>query len=132
MTGYTSEISAKTPEIIAPVYRTPELLHQCQVYGNQIDIWAFGCVLFEMTTQRPAFKGEREIRKFMANSGEITVFDSDYGEMNEDIPMPAKWVEGLIIEMLQLHVNRRPSADSVLEEIDRLLQNLKKHFNQIL
>jgi serine/threonine protein kinase len=121
MTGDSSGISVKTPDIITPVYRAPELLRQCQVYGNQIDIWAFGCVLFEMTTQRPAFKGEREIRKFMANSGEITVFDSDYSEVNEDIVMATNWVEGLIIEMWQLHVNQRPSVDSVLKKIDRVL-----------
>ena len=116
---------------MAPVYRAPELVRQRQPFDNKIDIWAFGCVLFEMTTQQQAFRGEGEIRKFMAHPGEITVFESDYAEVNEDIVMSAKWVAALINEMLQVDFNRRPSADSVLKKIDSHIY-LKKHFNRIL
>ena len=116
---------------MAPVYRAPELVRQRQPFDNKIDIWAFGCVLLEMTTQRQAFRGEAEIRKFMAHPGEITVFELDYHEVNEDIVMSAKWVEGLINEMLQLDFNRRPSADFVLKKIDTCIY-LKKHFNRTL
>ena len=116
---------------MAPVYRAPELIHQHQLFDNKIDVWAFGCVLLEMTTQRQAFRGEGEIRNFMAHPGEIEVFELDYRDVNEDIVMSAKWVEGLINEMLQVEFNRRPSADSVLKKIDACIY-LKKHFNRIL
>lgn len=131
MTGDSSGISVKTPNIMAPVYRAPELVRQGQLFDNKIDIWAFGCVLFEMTTQRQAFSGEGEIRKFMRNPEEIKVFELDYRDVNEDIVMSAKWVEGLINEMLQVNSDRRPSADSVLKKIDACI-HLKKHFHRIL
>ena len=121
----------KIPDIMAPVYRAPELIPVRQSFDNKIDIWAFGCVLFEMTTQRHAFNGEGEIRTFMARPEEIKVFELDRGDVNEDMVPSAKLAEGLINEMLQVDFNRRPSADSVLKNIDTC-SYLKKRFNRTL
>ena len=126
----STAISVKTPDIMAPVYRAPEILLQRQSFDNKIDIWAFGCVLFEMTTQRQTFRGEGELRNFMVHSKEIIVFELDYREVNEDIVASARRVEGLINEMLQVDFNRRPTADSVLRKMDTFAY-LKKHFNRI-
>jgi serine/threonine protein kinase len=117
MTEDPSGISMKTPDITAPVYRAPELI-QHQNFDHKVDIWAFGCVLFEMITQRQAFGDEWEIRNFMAYPRKIKVFESDYPE---DIVVISKSIEGLINEMLQLKFNRRPSADSVLIKINGVL-----------
>jgi len=38
-------------------YRSPEVLLGCP-YGTQIDVWSFGCVLFEMYTGQPLFNGK--------------------------------------------------------------------------
>jgi len=38
-------------------YRAPEILIGCP-YTTQIDMWSFGCVLFEMYTGRPLFNGK--------------------------------------------------------------------------
>jgi len=38
-------------------YRSPEVLLGCP-YSTQIDVWSFGCVLFEMYTGRPLFNGK--------------------------------------------------------------------------
>jgi NIMA (never in mitosis gene a)-related kinase 1/4/5 len=125
----SSGISTKIPDIMAPVYRAPELIPKPQSFDNKIDIWAFGCVLFEMTTQRRAFNGEGEIRTFMARPEKIKVFELDRGDMNEDMITSAKLAEGLINEILQVDFNRRPSADSVLKKIDTCIY-LKTRFNR--
>lgn len=45
--------------IASRYYRAPELTMGCQYYDNSIDIWAAGCVVFEMLTAgRLAFPGE--------------------------------------------------------------------------
>ena len=126
----SSAISVKTPDIMAPVYYAPELVRQRQSFDNKIDIWAFGCVLFEMTTRQQKFRGEGELRKYMVHPGEIMVFELDYCEVNDDIVTSVKWVEGLINEMLQVDFNRRPSADSVLKKMDTCV-SLRKYFNRI-
>jgi len=38
-------------------YRSPEVLLGCP-YNTQVDVWSFGCVLFEMYTGRPLFNGK--------------------------------------------------------------------------
>ena len=128
----SSAISVKTPDIMAPVYYAPELVRQRQSFDNKIDIWAFGCVLFEMTTQRQTFRGEGELRNFMVHPEEITVFELDYREVNEDIVASARWVEELINEMLQIDSDRRPSTDSLLKKMDMcvyLRKYLIRNFN---
>lgn len=39
-------------------YRAPELLLGTRHYNRAIDIWAVGCVLAELASLRPIFKGE--------------------------------------------------------------------------
>jgi len=39
-------------------YRAPELLLGAKHYNKAIDIWAVGCVLAELASLRPIFKGE--------------------------------------------------------------------------
>jgi len=41
-------------------YRPPECLLTCGVYGPEMDIWAAGCILFELTTLYPLFPGSDE------------------------------------------------------------------------
>lgn len=41
-------------------YRAPELLLSNN-YGKQVDIWAIGCILGELTDGEPLFPGESEI-----------------------------------------------------------------------
>jgi cyclin-dependent kinase 8/11 len=39
-------------------YRAPELLLGTRHYGRAVDTWAVGCVLAELASLRPVFKGE--------------------------------------------------------------------------
>ena len=41
-------------------HRAPELLLGAKHYNKAIDIWAAGCVLAELASLRPIFKGEEE------------------------------------------------------------------------
>lgn len=41
-------------------YRAPELILACTNYNDKIDIWAVGCILFELITRTPMFPGDTE------------------------------------------------------------------------
>jgi serine/threonine protein kinase len=44
-----------TNDIIYIEYRAPEILLNGMEYGNEVDIWALGCIFFEMLTSKPPF-----------------------------------------------------------------------------
>lgn len=41
-------------------YRAPECLMTDGYYNEKMDIWGFGCVLFELVTKKPLFPGKDE------------------------------------------------------------------------
>merc|ERR1719221_888195 len=42
-------------------YRAPELLLGSTRYGKDVDIWALGCIMGELTDGQPLFAGESEV-----------------------------------------------------------------------
>jgi renal tumor antigen len=42
-------------------YRAPECLLTSGLYGRPADVWAVGCILYELLTGRPLFPGKHEI-----------------------------------------------------------------------
>lgn len=49
-----------TPYVVSRYYRAPELILGCNHYDHFIDIWATGCIIFELLTSRPLFPGDAE------------------------------------------------------------------------
>lgn len=46
-------------------YRPPELLFRKKYYSFEVDIWAVGCLLGELTLGEPLFNGESEIEQLL-------------------------------------------------------------------
>jgi renal tumor antigen len=42
-------------------YRAPECILTSGSYGKAVDVWAIGCILYELLTARPLFPGKHEI-----------------------------------------------------------------------
>jgi eukaryotic-like serine/threonine-protein kinase len=53
-------------------YRAPELLNEYPLYTNKVDIWAFGCVVFEMATGKIVFQGDWDVRDFVKSNQKIS------------------------------------------------------------
>ena len=51
---------ALTDYVATRWYRSPELLLGC-TYGKEVDMWAIGCIMGELTDGQPLFPGESEI-----------------------------------------------------------------------
>lgn len=53
----------KTPIVVTPFYRAPELFLGKDNYSSEIDLWSCGCILGELFINRPVFEGcgENEI-----------------------------------------------------------------------
>ena len=53
-----SEKRMNTPWVVSQYYRSPELILGSHYYDFSIDVWATGCILFELITRTPLFPGE--------------------------------------------------------------------------
>lgn len=45
-------------------YRAPELLEEHPTFTNKVDMWALGCILYELVTGEPTFKGYLDILNY--------------------------------------------------------------------
>ena len=56
-----NNIDAMTDYVATRWYRAPELLLSSGIYGPEVDYWAIGCIMGELTDGNPLFPGENEI-----------------------------------------------------------------------
>lgn len=62
--GSTRQLSSNGPYteyVSTRWYRAPECILTSGSYGPEVDIWAVGCMLYELVTSRPLFPGKHEI-----------------------------------------------------------------------
>ena len=89
-----------------PCYRAPELL-LFSTYNDHVDIWALGCVFYELICGRPAFGGDSdgEIKTHAHRGTKLWVPVLPFVDATAVTPLA-----NLVQEMLLLRMNRRPHA----------------------
>lgn len=85
-------------------YRAPELLKDDSNYTKSVDIWAIGCILYEVVTQKMAFPVEGELRSLA-----ISQHDSPYSSLRFDEDTGRDF-SPFIEAMLEVVESRRPTA----------------------
>lgn len=99
-----------------PYYASPEVWRD-KPYDFKSDIWSLGCVLYEMTTFNPPFKG---------NSME-QVFDKICRCNYPAIPrFYSKELSNMIANLLKVNPLHRPNVDTLINLLGNLIK--KKHF----
>ena len=131
-----------TNKVVTLWYRAPELLLGEEHYGFSVDIWSAGCILLEMWIKMPCFQGRDEmdqVRRIfklcgspsvkewpdLANSVYSKVLSTYTNEHPEkESRKMDKYLESnqvsskskeMIISLLQLNPNKRPSAQEILD-----------------
>ncbi|GAX79942.1 hypothetical protein CEUSTIGMA_g7382.t1 [Chlamydomonas eustigma] len=95
---------ARTP-IGTPYYMAPEIYEE-EPYSYKSDVWALGCVMYEVLAGRPAFAADN-LSKVV-----IKVLKGMYD------PLPSVYSEDLrklVDSMLTINVKKRPSANDILQ-----------------
>ena len=73
-----------TPYVVSRYYRAPELILAATKYNEAIDIWAVGCILFELLTRTPLFPGDTEGLQILEQSCVLgSPTDSDFEKLTE-------------------------------------------------
>ena len=83
--GFARVLPAKggdmTDYVATRWYRAPELLLGSNNYGKEVDYWAIGCIMGELTDAQPLFPGESEIDQLYLIQKMLGSLTSDQNEM---------------------------------------------------
>jgi serine/threonine protein kinase len=94
-------------------YRAPELLLETNAkYTNKVDMWALGCILYELVARARAFREDWHIVKY-SESGK----DYDTTLAGEGVPEDRRrdFVCKVIKELLDVEPSKRPRASELYE-----------------
>jgi serine/threonine protein kinase len=82
-------------------------------FTNKVDIWALGCILYELVAQRLAFPNDFVILQYSLSLAKLDLpeFSDAYTEQSKCV------LATLIRAMLQVDETIRPSAKSILEAL---------------
>ena len=103
-----------------PGYRAPELMDSNgnpAMYNNKVDIWAMGCILYELATGIRPFKSDWEVLNHRFSRTNLNVVLDD----SFDTPS-VETITKHIVDMLQVDPTDRPSASFLSTEFNRQLQ----------
>jgi len=104
-------------------YMAPEQINGNSPVSHKTDLYALGCVVYEMLTGSPPFDGENPAQIF-------------HGHLNKNIPRAAKlaldcpvWLDGLIAQLLDKNPDKRPfdaaSTSLAFQEVrDKVARNV--------
>jgi len=99
-------IGTKT-QIGTPLYSSPEIVKN-QTYNSKVDVWAFGCVLWEMMSMTPAFNANNI---HMLNQRIL----SGYCSSSIPIGRYSRELMDLAKHMIDINANSRPSIIDILQ-----------------
>jgi serine/threonine protein kinase/Tol biopolymer transport system component len=99
-----------------PAYMSPEQARG-QTIDERADIWAFGCVLYEMLAGRPPFEGE-DLAGILAC---VLEREPDWSRLPANVPARARELLRLCLEKNPKH--RRRDAGDVRIDIERALSH---------
>jgi NIMA (never in mitosis gene a)-related kinase len=100
-----AEVSYAQTFLNSPYYMTPELM-EGKAYDCKVDIWAFGCVLFEACSLRPSFK----------KSNLVDLLNKvAKGKVEEIPPNYSKQLNLVYLKCMKRNPNERISARDLLK-----------------
>ena len=113
---------AKTGGIGTMSYMAPELLNG-QKYDNKVDIWALGCIIYELFTLEQCFDFNDSNLIAMVNK----INKGEHGKINLN-KYSSDW-QDLIDSLLQTDPKNRPNIEEVYNKVNELKEKISKTNN---
>lgn len=119
-----------SPNVVSVWYRAPELLFGLHYYDLAIDMWSAGCIIAEMTTGLPLFKGDSDVdqvhkifsvlgtpgEETARQLGDISQFDVyEPQDLREVLNCDNVMLIDLIQKMLEIDPAKRVTVQEALE-----------------
>ena len=96
-----------------PSYRAPELLTDTPFYNSKSDIWAGGCIFYELAAKKKAFTSDLGVERYAMSPTTLSIPENRFdwpindGARREDM-------EKLIRGLLGIEYKERPSSLDLL------------------
>jgi serine/threonine protein kinase len=103
-------------------YRAPELMTEQPAYTDKVDIWAIGCIMYELVTGRKCFVNDVQIWNYYVGTNRLEPIQYPSIFEGQDVS-PAR----LIGEALRRDPRQRPSA----RQLVRHFQDLRVVFDAL-
>jgi len=99
-----------------PGYRAPELVREIPVVTKRSDIWALGCILFELASGSRAFFSDIDVAGYMRGGSKVQI-GGLHAELDRCL---TSYVRNMVIAMLEIDWWKRPSARDVRLALETL------------
>jgi serine/threonine protein kinase len=106
-------------------YRAPEVLREEAIYTNKVDIWAVGCILYELAAGNKAFHEDWAVREYAFGSDEIPL-----REINGWPSFANSQLFDILKQLLQKQWNERPDAKSLQSSLITSFENTNGPFSE--
>lgn len=107
---FPKRLETAEPNQGGAVYYSPETLGENPIYDPKCDIWALGCILYELVEQEPAFPDATEM--MIASSRRQLLIAANGFDMRGQ-----RIVRELINATLEVDMWKRPEASHVLQMV---------------
>jgi len=97
-------------------YRGPELLNVAR-FSSKVDIWALGCIMFELWTGRRVFDNDFSVFMWIQNSSTPPLVPMD--GLEDDLHTQLQLV---LEQLLKIDPMERPTADSLVNQFENFLR----------
>jgi serine/threonine protein kinase len=109
-------------------YRAPEVIAEDSRFNNRADIWALGCIIYEMSTGVRLFRDDYSVLQYSATKMlempvELPTFD-DAEHSSSDDPLSNQWIRevgmtfrsfsSFLLRMLNLVPTSRPNSQDII------------------
>ena len=96
-------------------YRAPELLAEPPTFNDRADVWALGCILYELTVHKKPFTSDFAVREYKTNRLKLSI---PFEEALE--PQTRMILTTLIHAMLCFNSKQRPTANVICAIFNKL------------
>lgn len=121
-------ITKSTPYIVSRYYRAPELILGCNVYDDSIDMFATGCIFFELAALTPLFPGRAEAMQLFEQMTVLGKMPPNYldsfpsGKSVMDIVNKIISIE--VLSMSDIIKSNSNYSDNIIDDLNDLILKL--------
>jgi len=110
-----------------PCYRAPEILDEAPVFNNKTDVWALGCIVYELFAKAKAFSSDWAVHTYSAVNSELAI-----EKLEKLWPPQPLCPTRLDLSTSSFNFGAIATIDAISKRIDTILDEIRQHIFAML